>query len=236
METIVVIPTYNERNSIEKLVESVLSLSPDMRILIVDDASPDGTGCIVDRLARETQRVMVLHRKGKQGLGSAYKDGFQLALKEKPAYIMEMDADFSHPPEYIPLLLERMEEADLTIGSRYIPGGRTVGWGWDRKLLSRLGNIYSNLFLRLPIRDATSGFRVYKREVLESIDLKKIDANGFAFQIEILYHVFTKGFTVKEVPITFVSREIGVSKMSFNIVREALFLPLKLRIKKAFWS
>jgi len=233
MQTIVVIPTYNERDNIKRLIEEVLALSPDIGVLIVDDASPDGTGKIVERLTRESDRVMILHRSKKQGLGSAYRDGFQLALQKKPAYIMEMDADFSHSPEDIPLLLEKMKEADLAIGSRYIPGGRLVNWPLERRLLSQLGNIYINFFLHLPVKDTTSGFRIYKRKVLEAIDLEQLSSNGFAFQIEMLYRAFSRRFKIKEVPITFVNREIGTSKMSFKIIWEALFLPLRLKRQRA---
>ncbi len=222
MMDLVVIPTYNERENIERLLEKILALSHPFHILVVDDSSPDGTWKVVERISREESRVKLLIRKKKEGLGKAYQEAYLHALREGYEFFLQMDCDFSHPPEYLPLLREEGEKFSLVIGSRYVKGGRTEGWSRGRKFISRLGNIYAGICLGLPVRDATSGFRCYQREVLESIPLRNISGRGFYFQIEMTYWTHRLGFSIKEVPIVFRERERGKSKMHPGIVVEAL--------------
>lgn len=227
----VVIPTYNERDNLEKLVESVLSTASDYRVLIVDDNSPDGTGDEAERLAAiHAGRVDVLHRSGKSGMGSAYLAGFQRALRGDARVIFEMDADFSHDPRYLEPIRAKVDEAgaDVVVGSRYVPGGRGIKWSFRRMLLSRLGCLYARTVLRLPLRDVTSGFKCFRREVLESIDFSDIRSNGFAFQIEMNHAAARRGFKIAEVPIVFEDRRYGYSKMDWSIVREGLLLVARL--------
>jgi dolichol-phosphate mannosyltransferase len=226
----VVIPTYNERDNIGPLLQRILEL-PRFRVLVVDDNSPDGTAEIVATMARAEPRVGLLSRPGKLGLGTAYIAGFRRALAEGARYIYEMDADFSHNPRYLPLLLEATEKRhDLTLGSRYVRGGGTTDWGAIRKIISRGGNIYARLILGLPVVDATGGFRCYRRHVLESIDLDAIHSNGYSFQIEMVYRTMQAGFRIGEVPIIFPDRRVGRSKMSRRIVIEALLTVWRLRL------
>ena len=228
----VVIPTYNERDNIHALISRVLAL-PRFRVLIVDDNSPDGTADVVTALASNEPRVGLLSRPGKQGLGTAYVAGFRRALAEGAQFICEMDADFSHDPAYLPQLLATAETTyDLVLGSRYIDGGGTTDWGKLRKLISRGGNTYARLILGLPVMDATSGFRCYQRQVLETINLDAIESNGYAFQIELVYRTMCAGFRIGEIPIIFPDRRVGNSKMSRRIVLEALFKVWKLRIQR----
>ncbi len=226
----VVVPTYNEHDTIEALIEQVLA-HPRFRILVVDDSSPDGTGQLVADLAETEPRLGLLSRPGKQGLGTAYLAGFRRALDEGAAFIFEMDADFSHDPCYLPRLQEAAEKYyDLVLGSRYVPGGGTTDWGLFRKLISRGGNVYTRLILGLPVADATGGFRCYRRAVLEQIDLDAVRSNGYSFQIEMAYRTWKAGFRVGEIPIIFPDRRVGKSKMSRRIVVEALFTVWKLRL------
>lgn len=226
----VVIPTYNERENIGELIPRVLE-HPRMRVLVVDDSSPDGTAEVVQRLASAEPRVGLLLRPGKQGLGRAYLAGFRRALAEGAEFICEMDADFSHDPSYLPALLAAAEERyDLVLGSRYVPGGGTLNWGWLRQLISRSGNIYARAILGLPVMDATGGFRCYRRRVLDALNLDSIHSNGYSFQIELAYRTLRAGFTIGEVPIIFPDRRVGQSKMSRRIVLEALLTVWRLRL------
>jgi len=229
MKGVVVVPTYNERENIEELIEKTLSTSPDIDILIVDDNSPDGTGEIAEKIAKENPRVKVLHRPGKMGLGSAYVEGFKWALKKGYDFIMEMDADFSHNPEDIPRFIEKIKEYDLVIGSRYTDGVSVVNWPISRLLLSYFANIYARTVTGVPIMDLTGGFKCFRREVLESINLDTIMSDGYAFQIEMNYRAYKKGFRITEIPIIFIERRAGSSKMSKKIVWEAFWLVWKLR-------
>lgn len=228
---LVCIPTYNERENIGPIVEAVLQADPRVDILIVDDNSPDGTGKLADELAAKDSRVRVLHREKKEGLGRAYLHAFRTALDMGYAYILEMDADFSHDPRYLPTLLDAAEAgADLVLGSRYVTGGGTVNWGIGRQLISRGGSLYARSILGVGINDLTGGFKCFNRRVLESIDLDAVRSTGYAFQIELTYRTLKKGFTVREVPIVFEDRRVGHSKMSRKIFLEALTMVWKLRL------
>ena len=229
MKGVVVVPTYNERENIEELIGKTLSTSPDIDIVIVDDNSPDGTGEIAEKIAKENPRVKVLHRPGKMGLGSAYVEGFKWALEKGYDFIMEMDADFSHNPEDIPRFIEKIKEYDLVIGSRYTDGVSVVNWPISRLLLSYFANIYARTVTGVPIMDLTGGFKCFRREVLESINLDTIMSDGYAFQIEMNYRAYKKGFRITEIPIIFIERRAGSSKMSKKIVWEAFWLVWKLR-------
>ncbi len=229
-DCVVVVPTYNEVENIGQLIPRILE-RPRFRVLVVDDASPDGTSAAVRALAADEPRVSLLSRAGKLGLGSAYVAGFRRALADGAEFIFEMDADFSHDPRYLPELLAAVEQgADLAIGSRYVAGGGTTDWGLIRRLISRGGNIYAGLILQLPIADATGGFRCYRRRVLEGLDLDAVHSNGYAFQIELAYRARRAGFRIVEVPIIFPDRRVGKSKMSRRIVAEALVNVWKLRL------
>jgi dolichol-phosphate mannosyltransferase len=229
MRATVCLPTYNERENLERLVRR-LGLH-GVGVLVIDDNSPDGTGRMADELAAELDAVDVLHRERKEGLGPAYLAGFRRALADGAELILEMDCDFSHEPKDVARLTARAEEgADLVLGSRYVPGGRIPNWGLLRRFISRAGCVYAQLWLQVRVRDLTGGFKCYRREVLEAIDLDAIDAKGYAFQIETTYRALRKGFTVAEVPITFVDREEGGSKMSKSIVLEAIWKVPALRI------
>lgn len=217
-----VLPTYNERENLPSLLKAIQALSTPIHVIVVDDNSPDGTGALADGLAARDGRVKVLHRAAKEGLGKAYLAGFAWALARGYDLVLEMDADFSHDPKYLPALLERAKEADLVLGSRNVPGGGTVNWGAGRKLISRGGSLYARTILGIPVRDLTGGFKCFRRRVLESIDLGSVECSGYAFQIELTYRTLKKGFTVAEVPIVFVDRRVGHSKMSRRIVLEAL--------------
>ncbi len=228
MKAMIIMPTYNEKENIEKMVRILLSLPEKFYITIVDDNSPDGTGEIADRLAAEDSRVHVLHRPGKMGLGTAYIEGFKYAIPQKMDYIFEMDADFSHDPKYLPDMLEAIKEADLVIGSRYYEGVRVNGWRFRRLLLSKFANMYASYIILIPVWDFTSGFKCFRQKVLEAMDLDKIHSDGYAFQIELTTYAYRKGFKVKEVPILFSERGLGLSKISKNIMWEAFWLVLKL--------
>ena len=230
---LVIVPTYNERFNIARLIPAILAQDPSLEILVVDDASPDGTGAIVDGIATNNQRVHVIHREGKLGLGTAYIAGFQWALERKYDLVFEMDADFSHNPERLPEFLEAIRESDVVLGSRYQDGHvNVVNWPMSRLFLSYAANIYARFITGLPIFDATGGFKCFRRNVLESIDLNAVKSNGYAFQIEMSYRVWKRGFRLLEIPIIFVDRTEGVSKMSKKIVREAIWMVWRLR----WWS
>jgi len=222
-----VLPTYNEAENIEALVRAVLphlaTASPEHRLLIVDDSSPDGTGRIADCLAAELPSVEVLHRSAKDGLGPAYLAGFARALAGSAELVLEMDSDFSHDPADVARLIAAAEDADLVLGSRYVEGGTVSDWGLVRRLLSRGGSLYARLVLRVPVRDLTGGFKCFRREVLEQIDLSGVHANGYGFQIELTYRALRAGFRVREVPITFRERRAGTSKMHARIALEAVW-------------
>jgi dolichol-phosphate mannosyltransferase len=234
-----VLPTYDEAENIGPLVRAALPRLAESglahRILIVDDNSPDGTGRRADELAAEFDEVQVLHRPGKQGLGRAYLAGFKLALDQEADLVMEMDSDFSHDPADLPRLIAaaRGDAADLVLGSRYVPGGGVAQWGRMRRFVSRGGSAYARCLLGVPVRDLTGGFKCFNRRVLEAIDLKDVQADGYGFQIELTYKAIKAGFTVAEVPIVFREREVGSSKMTSKIVLEAVWkVPaLKLRVR-----
>jgi dolichol-phosphate mannosyltransferase len=221
--TLVIIPTYNESANLELIVSRVRNAAPDVHILVVDDASPDGTGKIADGLAEQDEHVHVLHRAGKSGLGAAYVAGFDWGLDAGFAVLVEMDADGSHAPEELPKLLGALRTADLVLGSRWIPGGSVVNWPKTREVISRGGNLYTRLALGIDLRDATGGFRAYRREVLEGIDYAAVISEGYCFQVDLAWRALRAGYKIIEVPITFAERERGESKMSGTIVREALW-------------
>ncbi len=226
-----VLPTYNEAGNIEPFVDAVLAKLPDSaRVLVVDDNSPDGTGDIADRLASQHDAVTVLHRPRKEGLGPAYIAGFHRALDQGAGLVLEMDSDFSHDPAYLPRLLEAGERADLAIGSRYVPGGGVGNWSALRRAISRGGSAYARLVLGLRVHDLTGGFKCFRREVLEAIDLDSIQSRGYAFQVEMTYRAVQQGFTVVEVPIVFRERRAGKSKMDRSIVAEAAWRVPLLRL------
>jgi dolichol-phosphate mannosyltransferase len=230
LKAVVVIPTYNERDNLEKLVNEVLSQDGGIEIIIVDDNSPDGTGELADRMAGKDERIRVLHRRGKLGLGSAYREGFKIALDRGADYIVEMDADFSHDPAMLPRFFEKMKEYDLVIGSRYLHGVSVVNWPLRRLMLSYFASVYTRTITGLRISDCTSGFKCFRREVLEAIMPEKIQSDGYSFQIEMNYRCKEKGFRIGEVPIIFIDRHAGTSKMSKKIVREAVLMVWKLKI------
>lgn len=227
----VVLPTYNEAGNIERMVTALgPKLESDDRILIVDDNSPDGTGRIADRLATSSPQVTVLHRSRKEGLGPAYLAGFSEALEGGAGRIVQMDADFSHDPAYLPRLLAASEEADLVIGSRYVHGGGITEWGRARRMLSRGGSIYARRMLGVEVRDLTGGFKCFRREVLEALELDAVAASGYSFQVEMTWRAIQAGFSVMEVPITFRERDVGESKMTPAIVAEAAWRVPSLRL------
>ncbi len=229
-ENLVIIPTYNERDVLQPIVSAALAALPDAHVLIVDDSSPDGTGELADALVADDERVFVIHRPRKLGLGTAYLAGFRYALAHDYAVVFEMDADFSHDPRALPELLSALDQgADLALGSRYVRGGRTENWGLMRRLISRGGNVYARAVLGIATDDLTSGFKCFRREVLDAIDLDAISSEGYAFQIEMTYRALQKSFEVAEVPITFVDRREGKSKMSWAIFAEAIWVPFRLR-------
>jgi len=230
MRSLVIIPTYNERENLPALVPAVLAVDPQLELLVVDDNSPDGTGRLADALARETGRVHVLHRLEKQGIGTAYVAGFRYALAGGYERIVEMDADFSHRPADLPRLLEAARFADVVIGSRNVPGGRVIGWSPLRHVISKGGSLYARLLLGLPIRDCTGGFKCFRRDALRQLDLGALRSNGYAFQVEVNHACARVGLRFAEVPIVFPDRERGTSKMSGRIVAEAALLVLRLRL------
>jgi dolichol-phosphate mannosyltransferase len=224
-KTLVIIPTYNEKENVRGIVAAVLEQSPHVEVLIVDDGSPDGTGDLVVEMQKTESRLHLLRRTGKLGLGTAYLAGFKWGLARDYAFIMEMDADFSHDPKEIPNFLKTIAEADLVLGSRYTEGAiRVVNWPLSRLMLSKGASLYVRIITGMPVMDPTGGFKCFRRHVLESIDLDKIKSNGYAFQIEMSYQTWMRGFRIREIPITFTDRLAGKSKMSGQIVREALWM------------
>ncbi|GAA3233830.1 polyprenol monophosphomannose synthase [Pseudonocardia petroleophila] len=221
---LVVIPTYDERENIGPVVARLHAAVPTADVLVVDDNSPDGTGKLADEMAAADPRISVLHRTAKDGLGAAYLAGFAHALDGPHQVVVEMDADGSHAPEDLPALLDALRDADLVLGSRYVPGGAVRNWPAHREWLSRGGNLYSRLALGVPIQDITGGYRAFRRQVLEELDLGEVASQGYCFQVDVAYRAVLAGFRVREVPITFVERERGASKMSRSIVTEALWL------------
>jgi dolichol-phosphate mannosyltransferase len=231
---LVIVPTYNERDNLPHIIAAVHEHLPSADLLVVDDASPDGTGELADEIAARDTKVTVLHRKGKLGLGTAYIAGFRHALAHDYDFVFEMDCDFSHDPKYLPRLLdEATRGADLVLGSRYVNGGGTVNWGPLRKLISRGGSFYARTILGVPVHDLTGGFKCFRRRVIESLDLDGVSAQGYGFQIEMTYRALKQGFAVVEVPIVFVDRRVGQSKMSKRIFLEALTLVWRLRLGDA---
>jgi len=230
MKTLVIIPTYNESENIERIVPEILERDPSIDVLIVDDSSPDGTGELADKMAEKNSKIFVMHREKKSGLGTAYKAGFRYAIENGYDYIFEMDADFSHDPKCIPSFLEAIKEADLVLGSRYISGVNVINWPMSRLLLSYYANVYTRWVTGLPVKDATGGFKCFRRKVLESVDLDKVKSEGYSFQIEVSLRAWKKGFKIKEIPIVFEDRREGRSKMSKKIVREAVWMVWKLRL------
>jgi dolichol-phosphate mannosyltransferase len=227
---LVIVPTYNERENITRLVDAVLYQDPRIDVLVMDDGSPDGTGQLADEIAVMNPRVHVIHRPNKMGLGTAYVAGFKWALQRSYAYIFEMDADFSHDPAHLPQFLEALESADLVLGSRYRDGRVTVvNWPVGRLLLSYFANVYARVVTGLQLYDATGGFKCFRRAVLEAINLDDVRSNGYAFQIEMSFRAWRRGFRIVEIPIVFVDRTEGVSKMSKKIVREAIWMVWRLR-------
>jgi dolichol-phosphate mannosyltransferase len=230
-KSLVIIPTYNEIENIKLIVPDLLGRYSNLDILVVDDNSPDGTGSFINELAKTNERVKLIVREKKMGLGTAYTEGFKYALKNSYEYIFEMDADYSHDPKEINNFLKATKDYDLVLGSRYITGVNVINWPMQRLLLSYFANIYTRLVTGMPIQDATGGFKCFRRKVLEAINFNDVKSNGYAFQIEMTYKVWRKGFKIGEIPIVFVDRTIGQSKMSKKIVREAVFMVWKLRLK-----
>ncbi|MCC6550933.1 MAG: polyprenol monophosphomannose synthase [Ignavibacteriaceae bacterium] len=234
-KALIIIPTYNEMENITRLIPAVYQYTDsNVHLLIVDDNSPDGTGAYIKDLSEKDERIHLLSRPKKMGLGTAYTDGFRYAIEYRYDYIFEMDADFSHDPKELPVFLRGIENADLVLGSRYLTGVNVINWPMQRLLLSWFANQYTKCITGMPVHDSTGGYKCFRREVLESIDLTKIKSNGYAFQIEMNFKTWKKGFRIKEIPIIFVDRYMGKSKMSRKIVREAVTLVWKLRILGMF--
>ncbi len=233
-KALIIVPTYNESENIRQLVAAIHHYQPEVHILFVDDNSPDGTADLVREIQQNNSRVHLLSRPGKMGLGSAYIAGFKYGLSKGYDFLFEMDADFSHDPKEIPAFLKNIENYDLVLGSRYIKGVNVVNWPLRRLLLSYFANMYSRIATGLPVQDATGGFKCFRREVLENIDFREIKSNGYAFQIELSFRAWKKGFRIKEIPIIFIDRVAGVSKLSKSIMWEAIFLVWKLRFASMF--
>ncbi len=229
--TLICMPTYNELENLPRIISAIHDVV-DVDILVIDDGSPDGTGELADELSAADERIHVLHRTEKAGLGPAYLAGFEWALERGYEKILEMDADFSHQPRYLPDIIEGLERWDVVVGSRYVSGGGTENWGLIRRLLSRGGGIYARTILGLPIQDLTAGFVGWRRNVLETLDLDHIEASGYVFQIEMKYRAFQAGYSIHETPITFPDREIGESKMTADIALEAVTRVWRIRLKK----
>jgi len=230
---LVIVPTFNEKFNIARLIPSILAQDSSLEVLVVDDGSPDGTGAIVDAIAANNPRVHIIHRASKLGLGTAYLAGFRWALARDYEYVLEMDADFSHDPVHLPQFLSAIEDADLVLGSRYQQGRVTVvNWPISRLILSYCANIYARAVTGLPVWDATGGFKCFRRSVLQAIDLDRVRSNGYAFQIEMSFRAWKRNFRISEIPIVFVDRSEGTSKMSKSIVREAVWMVWRLR----WWS
>lgn len=233
-KSLVIIPTYNELDNVRRIIPDILGRYDNLDILIVDDNSPDGTGILVEQLSNESDRIKLIRRPAKMGLGTAYIQGFKYALQNGYDYIFEMDADYSHDPKEIKNFLEAVKNYDLVLGSRYKTGVNVVNWPMRRLLLSYFANSYTRFVTGLPVKDATGGFKCFRRKVLESINLDEIKSNGYAFQIEMTFKAYKKGFRITEIPIIFIDRFQGKSKMSKKIVHEAIFMVWKLRIRSTF--
>lgn len=231
MSALICMPTYNEAGNIRVITDAILSVVPEVHILIIDDNSPDGTGKIGDELAAKDNRIHVLHRTEKSGLGPAYIAGFRWGLERGYEVLIEMDADFSHQPRYLPGMLEKLKSYDVVVGSRYVKGGGTQNWGALRKVISRGGGLYARTILGIPVQDLTAGFVGWNRRVLESLNLDGIEASGYVFQIEMKYRAHQKGFSIHETPITFPDREVGESKMTPGIAAEAVTRVWRIRFK-----
>lgn len=230
MKALIIIPTYNERENIRELLGQIFAQNLPTDVLIVDDNSPDGTGALADEMAAADRRVHVMHRAGKMGLGSAYVAGFRYALQHGYDAVFEMDADFSHNPESLPQFLRELETSDVVLGSRYLNGVTVVNWPLSRLVLSYAANVYSRVVTGLKVKDLTGGYKCFRRQALEAIDLDRVRSDGYAFQIEINFKVWRKGFRLREIPIVFVDRRAGVSKMSRRIVWEAAWMVWRLRV------
>jgi len=233
-KALVCIPTYNEIENIEKIIPKILSMADEIEVLIIDDNSPDGTGDKVAEMMKEDNRIHLIRRPGKMGLGTAYVEGFKYAIKNNFDLVFEMDADFSHDPNAIPSFLEAIKDNDLVLGSRYINGINVLNWPMKRLLLSYFANVYTKIVTGMKINDATGGFKCFRIEVLKSIDLDKIKSNGYSFQIEMTFKAWKKGFRIKEIPIIFMDRQQGTSKMNKKIIHEAIFMVWKLRFRSLF--
>lgn len=231
---LVIIPTYNEIENISQIVPAVLAQDARLEVLVVDDNSPDGTGAAVEAMRAAEPRIHLLERERKMGLGTAYVAGFKYAIEHGMDYVFEMDADFSHDPAMLPEFLRAIEEYDLVLGSRYVKGVNVINWPMKRLLLSYYANVYTRIVTGLPVRDATGGFKCFRVEVLKAIDLDRVRSNGYAFQIEMSFKAYRKGYRIHEIPIVFMDRRVGVSKMSKKIVREAITMVWWLRIQAIF--
>jgi dolichol-phosphate mannosyltransferase len=234
MNTLIIIPTYNELENLPRLLPEVLSKEEGIHILIVDDNSPDGTAAFVENEMKNNNRIHLIKRPSKQGLGTAYIAGFKFAIQNGYDFVFEMDADFSHDPKEIPRFLDEIKNSDVILGSRYINGVNVINWPMRRLLLSSFANLYTRFITGMPVHDATGGYKCFRRKVLEAINLEKVTSNGYAFQIEMSFKAWKKGFKLKEIPIIFVDRVKGKSKMSRKIVREAVTMVWKLRLKSIF--
>jgi dolichol-phosphate mannosyltransferase len=234
MDKLVIIPTYNERENIEPMLERLLALPYGLDVLVVDDNSPDGTASLVEEWKKKSERVHLIKRPGKMGLGSAYRDGFRFALAKGAEYIFEMDADFSHDPDAIGEFLQAAQDADIVLGSRYLHGVTVVNWPLSRLILSYSANMYSRIITGLPVADATGGYKCFRRRALEGIKLERVKSEGYSFQIEMSFRCWKRGFRIKEIPILFVDRRAGVSKMSRKIIWEAAGMVWRLRFLDLF--
>jgi len=233
-KSLVIIPTYNELENIPRIIPAVLSQDANIHLLIVDDGSPDGTGAFVKEEMKKNDRIHLIEREKKMGLGTAYLAGFKYALQNNYDFIFEMDADFSHDPNELKNFLIAINDNDLVLGSRYINGVRVLNWPMARLLLSFFASVYTRIITGMPVKDATGGFKCFRRNVLEAIDLDKVKSNGYSFQIEMTFKAYSKGFRIKEIPIVFIDRVKGKSKMSKKIVREAVTMVWKLRLQHMF--
>ena len=231
VKTVIVIPVYNERENIVSLLDQLLRLEVSIDVILVEDNSPDGTGEVVDRYAQENPRVTVIHRQGKLGLGTAYVRGFRHALEKGYDYIIEMDADSSHDPQYIPTFIDSIDDYDLVIGSRYLTGVSSVNWPFWRLVMSYFANKYVRFISGMPYTDCTGGYKIFSRRALESVDLGRVKSNSFSFQFELLYRIHVKGMRIREIPIIFYERAIGKSKMDKKTFLEAVFKVIQLRVK-----
>jgi dolichol-phosphate mannosyltransferase len=230
MKIAVIVPTYNEKENIQKLIQGIFDLNMDnLHIIVVDDGSPDGTGRLAEEIKKKNEKIHIIHRAGKMGLGTAYMEGFRYALKNEAEFFLGIDADFSHDYLLIPQFIKEMENHDLVVGSRYVPGGGIKNWPFSRMILSSWGNFYARRMLKMPIRDLTTGYKCYRKKVVEYLINQEIDAAGYVFLTETTYYAHKKGFKIKEIPIIFINRELGVSKLDIGIILESFWKIFKLR-------